>query len=319
MELLIILADIAKDTLNGLSSNPKYLLPKYFYNDLGSKIFQDIMRMPEYYLTDCELEIFEIYKKDISDSIGNNYDFDIIEFGSGDGIKTKVLLNQLLTDNRNFRYKPIDISRKANEDLVKVFKTEMPMLKIEAQTGDYFEVIQELNETSHNQKVILFLGSNIGNFSNKESQIFLAQLKKYTNKNDKVLIGFDMKKSPSLLMKAYSDPYGYTRDFNLNHLKRLNDELGANFKLDNFEHHTEYNPITGEIKSYLVSRIEQTVFIAALEKSIHFKQWESIFMELSRKFEVESIENLALKNGFEIVNHYTDTRNYFVDSLWIRK
>ena len=313
------ISEIAQDALKGLSSNPKYLLPKYFYDEKGSKIFQDIMQMPEYYLTNCELEIFHSCKKNISASfdVGNS-PFDLIELGSGDGLKTKILLQELMDQSAKFKYIPVDISIKANEELVSQLAVEMPDLTVEAKTGDYFQVLKELNQTSFNRKVIFFLGSNIGNFSKKEITLFFNRLSDLTNKDDKLFIGFDLKKSPEIIMKAYSDPYGHTRDFNLNHLARLNDDLGANFELNNFEHHTDYNPITGSVKSYLVSKIEQTIFVSALEKFFHFMQWEPILMELSQKYDLGRILALAAENGFEVEHNYADQRNYFVDSLWTK-
>ena len=169
------------------------------------------------------------------------------------------------------------------------------------------------------RKIILFLGSNIGNFTNNEIDLFLNQLAGFTNKGDKVLIGFDLKKSPEVIMKAYNDQHGNTRKFNLNHLARLNKELYADFNLGNFEQHTKYNPVTGEVKSFLVSKTDQTVRIGAIGQSFRFKKWEPVFMELSRKFDLETIENMAQENGFKVEQHFTDKRNYFVDSLWARE
>jgi uncharacterized SAM-dependent methyltransferase len=176
--------------------------------------------------------------------------------------------------------------------------------------------MKKLNGYSGVPKVILFLGSNIGNFSDEQLSVFLSQLSAFAHKGDKVMIGFDLKKSPDIIMKAYDDPHGHTRDFNLNLLTRLNRELDADFELNNFEQHTEYSSETGAVKSFLVSKKEQTVHFEVLNKSFNFKQWEPIFMELSRKFDLETIETLATKHGFRVKEHFTDSRNYFVDSLW---
>ncbi len=320
MEQLTLLSDIAEDTLQGLSVNPKYLLSKYFYDDIGSTIFQNIMKMPEYYLTDSELEIFISQKKKIVDAFKEGvYTFDLIELGSGDGLKTKVLLHFLYETNLRFKYIPIYISKMANYELIYGLKSYIPCLNIEANTGDYFQVMKKLNKSSSIRKVVLFLGSNIGNFSSEETSTFFNQLLDVTHRDDKLLIGFDLKKSPEIIMKAYNDPHGYTRNFNLNHLERLNRELGANFRTDNFKHHTEYNPVNGLVKSFLVSKTEQTVYVEALEKSFRFKQWEPIFMELSRKYDIETIQNLATNFGFIVEQNFTDKRGYFVNSLWKRK
>jgi L-histidine N-alpha-methyltransferase len=179
--------------------------------------------------------------------------------------------------------------------------------------------MSELNNQSDNRKVILFLGSNIGNFSNEETDSFLAHLVEFTQTDDQVLMGFDLKKSPHIIIQAYDDPAGYTRRFNLNLLERLNRELGANFDLNQFQHHTSYDPCSGEVKSYLVSKTEQTVTIGALERDFSFTQWEAIFMERSRKYDLSGIEILAARHDFEVRKHFFDQRNYFVDSLWVKK
>jgi uncharacterized SAM-dependent methyltransferase len=175
-----------------------------------------------------------------------------------------------------------------------------------------------MNPDEAGGKVILFLGSNIGNLNDIEIYAFLEKIFAFTRKGDKLLIGFDLKKSPDVIMKAYHDPHGLTRDFNLNHLVRLNRELQADFNLQKFEHHTEYSPVTGMLKSFLLSTEEQEVYLRALEERFGFEKWEPVFMELSRKFDIRSIEELASAHGFRVERHFTDQRNYFVDSLWTR-
>lgn len=306
------------DTLQGLSSTPKYLLSKYFYDDTGSAIFHDITKMPEYYLTKSEQEIFENQKEQLTDLIiADNTRFDLLELGSGDGSKTKILLKQLLKKNSNFKYIPIDISPKANSDLVSELRKEIPSLEISPITGDFFG-LDTANINSKTRKVILFLGSNIGNFNEQEIDLFLTRLSEFCNKEDKILIGFDLKKSPEIIMNAYDDPYGQTRKFNLNHLARLNRELDADFNLSTFEHHTTYDPVSGYLKSFLVSKIQQTVYIKTAGQSIFFSRWEPVFMELSRKFDLPSIEKIAFSHGFSIVKHFTDKKKWFTDSLWIK-
>ena len=320
MELMTAYSTIAADTREGLSSQPKYLLPKYFYDNTGSHIFQDIMNMPEYYLTRCETEIFENTKQAISDKfISDGSEFELIELGSGDGTKTQLLLKQLLYRKADFRFIPIDISAGANENLIEYLGKEIPDLTVEAQTGDYFEIMHDLNSRLEQRKVVLFLGSNIGNFSDEESDSFLSRLYYLTRPGDMILIGFDLKKSPGVIMNAYNDIHGHTRRFNLNLLERLNKELGADFDLNTFEHHTTYDPVSGDVRSFLVSTIEQTVMIQSLDHIFHFYQWEPIFMERSRKFDIPEIEDLANRNGFQIEQHFVDSRKYFVDTLMIRK
>ena len=320
MEKQVLLTELANDTLHGLVSKPKYLLSKYFYDDTGSSIFQDIMKIPEYYLTDCEYEIFDTYKKQIiGELIKDNTHFELIELGSGDGFKTKVLLNEMIDRLINVCYIPIDISQKSITDLKESLELEIPSLKVKAQFGDFFRVMKRMNGYSRLRKVILFLGSNIGNFTDDEINLFLEHLSEFTYSGDKVIIGFDLKKSPEIIIQAYNDPHGHTRRFNLNHLTRLNRELGADFNLNDFEQHTKYDPQTGEVKSYLVSKKDQKVYIEKLEETFHFYKWESVFMELSRKFDFTTIEKHAAANGFNVVNNFTDKKEWFTDSLWIKR
>ena len=307
------------DTLKGLSAIPKYLLSKYFYDDKGSLIFQEITKMPEYYLTKSEQEIFEIHKEQISDAIiSENSRFDLLELGSGDGSKTKILLKQLILKNADFKYIPVDISSKANNDLVSELNKEFSSLKISPLTGDFFGLTDSGTINSITRKVILFLGSNIGNFTEPEIDIFLTQLSDFCRKGDKILIGFDLKKSPGIIMKAYDDPYGRTREFNLNHLARLNRDLDADFNLSMFEYHATYNPVSGYLKSYLVSKEQQIVNIKSLRQGFVFNRWEPVFMELLRKFDFTTIERIAFKHRFSIVKHFTDEKNWFTDSIWVK-
>jgi len=317
MNKVSIQTEIAKDTLEGLSSQPKFMSSKYFYDDKGSKIFQDIMRMPEYYLTDCELEIFNSQKEEILIEFkGVENKFELLELGAGDGLKTKLLVSYFLNSGADFNYLPIDISEEAVNNLVSDFEKEMPNLNINGQVGDYFDLIEDFKFRSQVKKIILFLGSNIGNFNERMSLDFLSQLKGVLNPKDQVFIGFDLKKDPDVIMKAYNDPHGHTAAFNLNLLERINNEMGANFKLQNFKHHEVYNPLTGVAKSYLISLEDQHVHIDELNQSFYFKKWESIFMERSQKYDLDMINNLATNSGFEIVRNFYDERQFFVNSLW---
>jgi L-histidine Nalpha-methyltransferase len=314
-----VLSEFAKDTLRGLTAQNKFLHPKYFYDDHGCRIFQQIMRMPEYYLTRSELEVFSEHSEKISEAILSQPGyFDLVELGPGDGLKSKVLLKSLQRRSGHFKYVAIDISKHAISHLVRMLKEEIPGLCIQEKTGDYFQIMQDMIQVNGSRKVILFLGSNIGNFSPDESDDFFVKLSASTAPGDQVLIGFDLKKSPEVLHAAYDDPHGHTRDFNLNYLKRINRELNADFNPENFLHHAIYNPVSGGMESYLVSKCAQKVRLKTLQQTISFKPWESIFMELSRKFDFYEIECLARNYGFEVVRHFTDKKSYFADSMWLR-
>ncbi|TVQ18758.1 MAG: hypothetical protein EA361_01165 [Bacteroidetes bacterium] len=309
----------ARDTLKGLTAKNKYLLPKYFYDQNGSKIFQDIMRMPQYYLTKCEFNIFSEQAPSIAKALVPAHGpFEIIELGPGDGMKSKILLQAITDMQLDFTYAPVDISYHALDELSVDLKRQFPEIRITKKAGDFFRIMKDLSEQNGVKKIVLFLGSNIGNFLPDEQAEFFQLLSRMTAKGDKVLIGFDLKKSPDIIIDAYDDPAGHTRDFNLNHLLRINHELDADFDISQFYHHTSYNPITGAMKSYLVSKKEQTVTLNEPDKKIHFGKWEPIFMELSQKFNHEDIHHLAKDYGFEVSQNFTDDKNYFTDSLWIK-
>lgn len=317
MEQIITLTGFAKDTLEGLSSEEKYLSSKYFYDDRGSKIFQDIMQMPEYYLTDCELEIFKTNKQEIlNDFSAQQAHFELVELGAGDGLKTKVLLSYFLSKDIDFKYSPIDISRDAVKNLLSDLKNEIPELKVNGLIGDYFELIKDIKINGYSKKIVLFLGSNIGNFNEQMSVDFFKHLREVLNPQDQVFIGFDLKKDPNIILNAYNDPHGHTSAFNLNLLNRINYELNADFDLANFRHQEVYDLQSGTAKSFLKSLKKQEVEIIDLNEIISFEEGELIFMEMSQKYDMDMIMELAEKSGFEIVRNFYDQRQYFVNSLW---
>jgi L-histidine Nalpha-methyltransferase len=305
----------AQDVLAGLQQSPKKLPSKYFYDQRGDALFQAIMHMPEYYLTNCELEIFETHQSDILSAIGFEA-FQLLELGAGDGYKTKVLLRHFLEQSAEFEYRPIDISPHVLADLEGGLREELPSLQIRSVAGDYFEVLHQLRTASKLPKVVLFLGANIGNYTEEQAVSFLSALTKELNAGDKLLIGFDLKKDPEVILQAYNDPAGVTAAFNLNLLRRINQELGANFDLQAFRHWESYDAVSGAARSALVSTKEQHVFIRALNRSFHFGAWEAVRVELSQKYALSELAELAERTGFAVEQHFFDRRQYFVDSLW---
>lgn len=307
----------AQDVLIGLSRKPKALPSKYFYDERGSQLFQAIMSLPEYYLTDCEYEIFTMQKEKLLSLFQNGAErFDLIEFGAGDGFKTKVLLRHFIEHKADFRYLPIDISITALDELTTDLAQEFPDLQTQGLHGDYVKSLEERSASSDTRKVVLFLGSNIGNFTNKDSKTFFKNLRTTLNKGDLVMIGCDLKKDPEVILKAYNDSQGVTRQFNLNLLERINTELGANFDTMQFEHYASYDPISGEVCSYLISMKEQYVKVDAIDRIILFKQWEPIHTEISRKYTLQHLEELAQSTGFKVADNLFDCKHYFVDTVW---
>ena len=307
----------AADVLRGLSDKPKTLSSKYFYDDAGSRLFRRIMDLPEYYLTRAEFEIFSTRTEEIFAAFTQKSEsFDLIELGAGDGSKTAVLIDYFLGHKTDFSYMPIDISQEAVDALTEKFSAKFPLLSINARTGDYFRILESLKTSAAKPKIILFLGSNIGNFSRARAIEFFRNLRAVMNAQDLLFVGFDLQKDPHTILKAYDDAQGVTAAFNLNLLARINRELGADFDLQKFSHYAIYHPTDCAARSFLVSRESQSVRVEALNRSFDFGAWEAIFMEISQKYDLEMIGDLARAGGFQTTQNFFDSRNYFVDSLW---
>ncbi|MBC2844345.1 L-histidine N(alpha)-methyltransferase [Winogradskyella flava] len=307
--------NFAQDVLKGLTAKSKHLSSKYFYDDNGSRIFQEIMNMPEYYLTDAEFEILSMQSKQIIDALQFSTPFNIVELGAGDGFKTYKLLEYLVNNDVDFNYVPIDISQEAMDILVERLGERLPSLNIKPKVGDYFEIL-EVNKQSDFPSLLLFLGGNIGNYQSDKARDLLNLFNDNMKIGDKLLIGFDIKKNPIIIHNAYYDEHGITKRFNLNLLLRINRELGADFKIDDFDFYCHYNPITGDVKSYIVSLRKQSVEIKAINKTIEFDYNELIWTELSKKYSLDEIRNLAKASNFQLITNLLDCKHYFSDSLW---
>ncbi|MFY1047561.1 L-histidine N(alpha)-methyltransferase [Chryseobacterium sp. GP-SGM7] len=303
------------DVLEGLKSSPKKLHSKYFYDEAGDKLFQQIMDMPEYYLTNCEVDIFKNKTEQLAKIIlTDNEPFDLIELGAGDALKSGYLLEYLTKENIDFTYMPIDISGHILEVLDEKFRRDLPNLEIKTLEGEYFDMLDKAMSISQKRKVVLFLGGNIGNMYLEESHHFCRELRRKLNRGDILLIGFDLKKNPHTILNAYNDAAGITSSFNLNLLIRMNRELEADFDVLNFQHYQTYNPLSGECRSFLVSLTEQNVHIG--NQAFHFEENELIDMEISQKFSQDDISRLAKDAKFHIIDEVTDSKNWFVDSIW---
>lgn len=311
--------NFTKEILAGLKDHPKHLPSKYFYDEKGDKLFQQIMSMPEYYLTRTELSILKKHKKDILlDFKGNKNGFDLIELGAGDGLKTKILLHELLEQNLNFTYKPIDISLNALSGLKKSLQSEMKNLAVETIHGDYFESLKNIDSSGGRNKLVLFLGSNIGNLKLHESAHFLELLSESLNKDDSVLIGFDLMKSKDIIGPAYNDEHGITAAFNMNLLNRINNTSGANFNLHNFIHKPIYNEQTGLAESYIVSKVKQSVYISSIDEHVLFEEGEEIHTEISQKYNHEMIMAMIAKTNLNLKHIYKDDKNYYANYLFTK-
>ncbi len=306
--------ELAADVLTGLSTHPKSISSKYFYDDIGSELFQKISQHEDYYLTKTEYSIFQYASTAIPQLIRES-EIDIIELGAGDGHKSKLIIDGFLNKGCKVNFYPIDISEKAMH-LLGQNMAASENFTIHGIVSDYFTGLTHLKNISGNKKLVLFLGSNIGNFNKQQSRDFLKKLWMSLNTSDHVLIGYDLKKDSCILNKAYNDSTGLTRAFNLNLLNRLNRELGANFDVSKFQHYGFYNPALGAMESYIVALDDQEVYISVLEKCFYFEKFEAMHLESSYKFSPSDINYLANHTGFYIEQHFFDERNYFMDALW---
>lgn len=304
-----------EEVLHDLGSTPKSLRSKYFYDDAGDELFQQLMNCEEYYPTKCEAEILKNKAEEIAITLTNGFEsFDLVELGAGDATKTTFLLNALMKGDVSFNYMPVDISSNIIEYLEKNLPETIPGLKIQGLNGEYFDMVEEANRKSSQHKAVLFLGGNIGNMPPEQALEFCRKLGKSLQKGDLVLIGFDLRKHPKVIHAAYSDSLGLTKAFNLNLLKRINTALNGNFEIDQFEHYASYDPSSGACKSFLISLKTQDVSISG--NNFHFLKDEYIYMEISQKYSIEEVDAMAVNAGFRPIKHFYDSKGWFLDTVW---
>lgn len=313
---LTVVSKFAEEVQKGLSAYPKFLSSRFIYDEKGDKLFQKIMELPEYYLTDCEFAILEKHKKIIAHYFGGNQSFDLIELGAGDGKKTKILLQYLSETHYEFDYLPIDISQYILDDLKASLQYEMPNVKVTPKQGTYFGVLERIADFTARKKVIVVLGSNIGNLLHEKAIEFLRNIRKAMTSGDMLFIGFDQKKNPQTILEAYNDKAGITAAFNKNILARINTELAGNFELDSFVHWETYNPETGTAESFLLSTKPQTVAIPKLDLKVEFEAWESIHTEISQKYDDEIVQWLACKSGLKVRETFTDDQGFYKNYIF---
>jgi dimethylhistidine N-methyltransferase len=305
----------AVDILVGLSELKKSIPSKYLYDSRGSNLFRQITHLDEYYPTACEIEILKKYADEIGDIAGGQ-PFNLVELGAGFGRKTQALIKRFLQAGLNLRYVPIDISESAMSGLIDAIREQFPGLNAYGLVSDYFAGLKWLNNRFDERNFVLFLGSSIGNFTHAEARIFLRNAWNCLKHDDLMLIGFDLKKDIEMLLRAYNDSRGVTREFNLNVLRRINNELGGTFDLNKFRHFGTYDVFSGAMESYLVSLEKQSVYIDLIGRSFDFEAWEPIHTEYSYKYLISDIELLAEETGFAVAKHFFDTRRFFTDSVW---
>jgi len=307
------LTGLAEDVRKGLSAHPKRFLPKYFYDELGSQLFEAICLLPEYYLTRAENEILQKYADEIVAAVDGQKT--LVEMGSGSASKTRLVIEALLRRQHELLFMPVDISATALESSSRILLQSYPQLKIEAYAADYFAGLAELAKKQRTRTLALFLGSNISNFDLDEALRFLRAMRDMLNKGDALLLGADLKKDPAILEAAYNDALGVTSAFNLNVLARINRELQGTFDLRAFRHRAFYNAAIGRIEIYIESLFNQRVRIEKLDLEIEFAAGELIHTENSYKYDLDGIRELAAQTGFELSRTWRDSQERFSSNL----
>lgn len=310
-------ASFSQDVRAGLSAKPKHLFPKYFYDELGSQLFEAICLLPEYYLTRAENEILSNHADEIVAEVNGEDQISLLEMGSGSALKTRLIIEALLKRQSELLYVPVDISASALETSSRVLLQSYPNLQIKAYAADYYDALTALCEQQRGRTLALFLGSNVGNFNLGEAHNFLRLLRLVLKEGDALLLGADLRKNASVLEAAYDDALNVTAAFNLNLLVRINREFDADFNLRAFRHRAIYNEELGRIEVYIVSRRAQTVTIPKLEMEIHFDEGERIHTENSYKYDLESLSRLANSTGYERERTWLDSREQFSSNLFI--
>lgn len=307
------LANLADDVRKGLAAQPKRFLPKYFYDELGSQLFEAICLLPEYYLTRAENEILKRYADEIAGSVDGQ--ITLVEMGSGSASKTRLIIEALLRRQQQLLFMPVDISASALESSSRILLQSYPKLTIEAYAADYFAGLAELGKKPRRRTLALFLGSNISNFDPEEALRFLHAMRSVLNKGDALLLGADLKKDPKILEAAYDDAMGVTSAFNLNVLARINRELGGTFDLRAFKHRAFYNEQAGRIEIYIQSLFTQRVRIEKLDLEVEFAAGELIHTENSYKYDRAGIARLANETDFEHTRTWLDSQERFSSNL----
>ena len=304
--------DFTSAVVEGLSQPQKILPCRLFYDSDGSQLFEQICKLPEYYLTRTEQKILEDNVPEMVKAAGHNVA--LVEFGSGSSLKTRLLINAALDCQRHLHYTSVDISsdflRRSSLSLL----NEYERLSITAIAAEYNDAIPILPH-HEGPRLILFLGSNIGNFDSEEAVAFLRRIGHQMNREDRLLIGFDLLKELSIIEAAYNDAAGVTAAFNKNLLARINRELGGAFVLDDFEHAAPFVEDRARIEMRLISRCHQSAYISTPEQAFHFEADEYIHTENSHKYTIESFAGICHAAGLEIQAQWLDERAWFAVAL----
>lgn len=307
IEPSIFVPDLKEDVRTGLLEAPYSLQPKYFYDERGSELFDNICNTPEYYPTRVEDELLQLHCDSI---IAETLPGQIIELGSGTSRKTRRLFDACENKAHSCSYAPFDVCEPMLIQTANDLRSSYSWLDVSPLLGDYHAGLANL-PLEYDRNLFVFLGSTIGNFEPDEAKSFILDLRNKMHDGDYFLIGADRVKNVDVLNAAYNDSMGLTAEFNLNVLRVLNRELGSNFDLNKFQHQAHYNVEKGRIEMYLLSLEDQKIDIDSLQASIKLQQGEKILTELSHKYKSDEIESQLTNYGFEVLKHYQPDSQYF--------
>ena len=298
----------AEEISFSLNQNSKFINPKFFYDKKGSKLFESICLLPEYYPTRTEISILKKLKHDLPSYLDEN--INLVELGSGTSVKTRLILDIFTKLQPKTEYFPIDISEiltESSEQLLKDYDT----LHITGIIDTYEGGLEFLKSYDDKKNLILFLGSSFGNFTPDDGKLFLEKIFSTMKSGDLFLIGLDLVKGKNILESAYDDSQGVTAKFNLNVLSRINDELDADFDINNFSHYSIYNENDQRIEMNLKSLVSQSVIIGKSNLSLNLDKGELIHTEYSHKYHISQIKKLLSDVGFEFKNMWLDDEKHF--------
>ncbi len=298
---------IADDVRDNLFFNPRSLPSKYFYDNLGSRLFERICNTEEYYLTRAEKELLESNVAEVLSSVRPRH---IIEFGSGTARKTRILLKACEQENIKCEYWPMDICADMLESASYSLAQEFPWLEINCLIGDFHAGLDNIS-LPKGRKLGVFLGSTIGNFSHEEADEFFADIRQLFSSGDGLLIGTDRVKAPEILNSAYDDKAGLTSRFNLNLLNVLNRELCADFSVENFCHRAFFNDKKLRVEMHLATLRDHRVNFRSLGHSIEFKKQETIRTEISRKYTEDCLRDMVSRSSLELEKLFSSENEYF--------
>jgi dimethylhistidine N-methyltransferase len=308
------LESLASEVRAGITAKPKRIPCRFFYDEVGSQIFEEICELPEYYLTRAESEILRNRAEDLARHF--SLPISLVELGSGSSTKTRLLIEALLREHGSLSYIPVDISPRVLEASALQLLDDYKRLEIRAIAGEYQDGLRRIRHEPQRPKLILWLGSSIGNLDRPSAERFVSNLRGGMNLEDRLLLGIDLRKDRNVLESAYDDSRGVTARFNQNLLERINRELGGQFDPETFDFEATYDEVGGKVVSHLRSRRAQTIRIEDLGLDVAFAAGETIHTENSFKYSWAEIDALARCAGFALEEHWLDAKNRYSVNLF---